>query len=298
MKERLFIPSLPSLALIEASGADAPEFLHGQFTNDVLGLEDGKATLSAWCNPKGRVIATFLLCRSGNRYWLALPQALKAAFLRRLKLYVLRASVNIAVADEGLTLAGMLGAPAGQSRAAGVFPVVPPAAGLNAGLNNDLAIVIAAPETLRELRTGPQGNEQAWDAVNVRRGIPWLEEQTRERFLPQELNLEALGALSYDKGCYPGQEIIARLRYRGEVKRLLRRATAAGALALAPRPGAALTLPGETKTIGAVISVAPGPEASELLVVLERAFIKPGQILAYADGAGAGVRVSEEEKEP
>lgn len=293
MKERLFIPSLPSLALIEASGADAPEFLHGQFTNDVLGLEDGKATLSAWCNPKGRVIATFLLCRSGNRYWLALPQALKTAFLRRLKLYVLRASVNIAVADEELTLAGMLGAPAGQSRAAGVFPVVPPAA----GLNNDLAIAIAAPETLRELRTRPQGNEQAWDAANVRRGIPWLEEQTRERFLPQELNLEALGALSYDKGCYPGQEIIARLRYRGEVKHLLRRATATGALALAPRPGAALTLPGETKTIGAVISVAPGPEASELLVVLERAFIKPGQILACADGTGADIRISEEEKE-
>ena len=293
MKERLFIPSLPSLALIEASGADAPEFLHGQFTNDVLGLEDGKATLSAWCNPKGRVIATFLLCRSGNRYWLALPQALKAAFLRRLKLYVLRASVNIAVADEGLALAGMIGAPAGQSRAAGVFPVVPPAA----GLNNDLAIVIAAPETLRESQTGLEGNEQDWDTANVRRGIPWLEEQTRERFLPQELNLEALGALSYDKGCYPGQEIIARLRYRGEVKRLLRRATAAGALALAPRPGAALTLPGETKTIGAVISAAPGPDASEILVVLERAFIKPGQILACADGPGASVRVSEEEKE-
>lgn len=294
MKERLFIPSLPNLTLIEASGADAPEFLHGQFTNDVLGLEDGKATLSAWCNPKGRVIATFLLCRSGNRYWLALPQALKAAFLRRLKLYVLRASVNIAVADEGLALAGTIGAPAGQSRAAGVFPVVPPAA----GLNNDLAIVIAAPETLRESQTGLEGNEQAWDAANVRQGIPWLEEQTRERFLPQELNLEALGALSYDKGCYPGQEIIARLRYRGEVKRLLRRATAAGALALAPRPGAALTLPGETKTIGAVISAAPGPEASELLVVLERAFIKPGQILACADGPSADIRVSEEEKEP
>ena len=112
MKER-FIPSLPSLALIEASGADAPEFLHGQFTNDVLGLKDGAATLSAWCNPKGRVIATFLLCRSGDRYWLALPQALTTAFLRRLKLYVLRASVHIAVADEALTLAGMIGGAGG-----------------------------------------------------------------------------------------------------------------------------------------------------------------------------------------
>lgn len=284
MKER-FIPSLPSLTLIEASGADAPEFLHGQFTNDVLGLEDGKATLSAWCNPKGRVISTFLLCRSGDRYWLALPQALTTAFLRRLKLYVLRASVHIAVADEGLTLAGLIGASAG--RAAGVFPVVSP----GAGLNNDLAIVIAGPEALRELRTGSEGNEQAWDAANIRRGIPWLGEQTSERFLPQELNLDALGALSYDKGCYPGQEIIARLRYRGEVKRLLRRATAAGALAL--RPGAGLTLPGETKTIGAVISAVSGPDASELLVVLERDFIKPGQILVYADGAGARIRVSE-----
>lgn len=290
MKERLFIPSLPSLALLEASGADAPEFLHGQFTNEVLGLEDGKATLSAWCNPKGRVIATFLLCRSGNRYWLALPRALETAFLRRLQLYVLRASVNIATADQGLTLAGMIGAPAAQSRAAGVFPVVSPAAGLP-----DLALVIAEPGTLRELRTGPEGNEQAWDAANIRRGVPWLGEQTSERFLPQELNLDALGALSYDKGCYPGQEIIARLRYRGEIKRLLRRATAEGPLA--PRPGAALTLPGETKTIGAVISAVSGPEASELLAVLERPFIKPGQILACADGAGAVIRVSEEGKE-
>lgn len=291
MKERLFIPSLPSLALIEVSGADAPEFLHGQFTNEVLGLEDGKATLSAWCNPKGRVIATFLLCRSGNRYWLALPQALETGFLRRLKLYVLRASVNIAVANQGLTLAGMIGAPAAQRRAAGVFPVISPAAGLT-----DLALVIAGPGGgLRELRTGPEGNEQAWDAANIRRGIPWLGEQTSERFLPQELNLDALGALSYDKGCYPGQEIIARLRYRGEVKRLLRRATAEGPLA--PRPGAALTLPGETKTIGAVISAVPGPEASELLAVVERPFIKPGQILACADGSGVRLRVREEEKE-
>lgn len=290
MKERLFIPSLPSLALIEASGADAPEFLHGQFTNEVLGLEDGKATLSAWCNPKGRVIATFLLCRSGNRYWLALPQALETAFLRRLKLYVLRASVNIAMADEGLTLAGMIGAPAAQGHASGVFPVVSPVAGLT-----DLALVIAGPETLRELRTGPEENEQAWDAANIRRGIPWLGEQTSERFLPQELNLDALGALSYDKGCYPGQEIIARLRYRGEIKRLLRRATAEATLA--PRPGAALTLPGETKTIGAVISAVSGPAGSELLAVLERPFIKPGQILACADGSGAVIRVSEEGKE-
>ena len=288
MKQR-FIPSLPSLTLLEVSGADAPEFLHGQFTNDVLGLEDGKATLSAWCNPKGRVIATFLLCRSGDRYWLALPQALQSAFLRRLKMYVLRAPVNIAMADQGLSLGGMIGAPAG--RAPGVFPVVSPAARLN-----DLAIVIAAPETLRELRNGPVGNEQAWDAANVSRGVPWLRgEQISERFLPQELNLEALGALSYDKGCYPGQEIIARLRYRGEIKRLLRRATAEGALA--PRPGAALTLPGETKTIGAVISAVSGPEGSELLAVLERPFIKPGQVLACADRPGARIRVSEEEKE-
>ena len=291
MKERLFIPSLPSLALLEVSGADAPEFLHGQFTNEVLGLEDGKATLSAWCNPKGRVIATFLLCRSGNRYWLALPQALETAFLRRLKLYVLRASVNIATADQGLTLAGMIGAPAAQNRAAGVFPVVSPVAGLK-----DLALVIAEPGGgLRELRTGPEGNEQAWDAANIRRGVPWLGEQTSERFLPQELNLDALGALSYDKGCYPGQEIIARLRYRGEVKRLLRRTTAEGPLA--PRPGTALTLPGETKTIGAVISAVSGPAGSELLAVVERPFIKPGQILACADGVGPRLRLSEEEKE-
>ena len=226
--------SIDFLAPLRVTGADAAGFLHGQFTTDVTGLVHGGTGLSAWCDPKGRVFATFILARLEEAFWLLLPQALKDIFLKRLKMYVLRADVNIVDADT---------------------------------------------ETLPELPAYvPAMDGCDWETACIRQGIPWISPATSGRFLPQELNLDRLDALSYTKGCYPGQEIIARLRYRGQVKRSLCHAVTDNSTLLAP--GAGLAPRGEEKNIGAVVNSVITGKGQELLIVLERPFIESGKVVA------------------
>ncbi len=217
------------LTALKVAGADAATFLHGQFTTDVTGLADGQAGLSAWCDPKGRALFTFILARRDEAFLLLLPADMRETFSKRLSMYRLRADVAIADADA---------------------QAIPPTPYLS-----------------------------ATDATSlIRQGIPLLHPPTSGRFLPQELNLDDLHALSFSKGCYPGQEIIARLRYRGAVKRRLCRAGTDNNTLL--QPGAALLSSGEDKQVGAVINSAITDQGQELLIVLERPYIEAGQIIA------------------
>ncbi len=224
------------LAPLRIGGADAAGFLHGQITTDVTGLAPGQTGFSAWCDPKGRVLATFILARLEETFWLLLPQTLKQTFMTRMKMYVMRADVTIV--DAG-----------------------------------------AAEERIPELPTYVTAMDDCgWEATFIRHGIPWITPVTSGRFLPQELKLDHLDALSYTKGCYPGQEIIARLRFRGQVKRSLCHATADNSILLAP--GAGLALAGDEKNIGTVVNSAATDKGQELLVVLEHDHIEAGKVVA------------------
>ena len=221
------------LTPIRVEGADAPAFLHGQFTTDVTGLASGQACLSAWCDAKGRAIATFVLARRDEAFLLLAPDDIKEAFVKRLSMFVLRSNVVIADSRQGDTTQ---------------WPHLP-------GMDVD------DPET-----------------AFIRHGIPLLHPETSGRFLPQELNLDKLDAVSFTKGCYPGQEIIARLRYRGEVKRRLCRARTDNPTHL--QPGAALLPEGEERHIGTVINSAITGEGQDLLIVLERPYIEEEYVVA------------------
>ena len=224
------------LVPIRIDGTDAAGFLHGQFTTDITGLAPGQTGLSAWCDPKGRVIATFILARLDDTFQLLLPGALKEIFIKRLRMYVLRADVNIV--DAGA----------------------------------EIEKIPELPTYLSEL------DSESWETASIRRGIPWLYKETSARFLPQELNLDELDAVSFTKGCYPGQEIIARLRYRGQVKRRLCHATAENKTRL--EPGTALIADGEERNIGTVVNSAATDTGQELLIVLERPYIESGRVAA------------------
>ncbi len=221
------------LSPISIQGADAAEFLHGQLTTDVTSLASGSAGLSAWCDPKGRVIATFILARQNKNFLLLVPGDITEIFIKRLKMFVLRADVVI---DE----------PA-QEDAAKWLPL-----------------------------PGIEGDDP--EAALISQGIPLLYPDTSGRFLPQELNLDKLDAISFTKGCYPGQEIIARLRYRGAVKRRLCHAITDNSALLAP--GTGLLPEGEERNIGTVINSATSGKDQQLLIVLELPFIKAGQVVA------------------
>ena len=221
------------LSPISIQGADAAVFLHGQFTTDVTSLASGSAGLSAWCDPKGRVIATFILAQQDETFLLLVPGDITEIFIKRLKMFVLRADVVI---DE----------PA-QEDAAKWLPL-----------------------------PGIEGDDP--EAALISQGIPLLHPDTSGRFLPQELNLDKLDAISFTKGCYPGQEIIARLRYRGAVKRRLCHAITDNSALLAP--GTGLLPEGEERNIGTVINSVFTDKGQELLIVLELPFIEAGQVVA------------------
>ena len=192
--------ALPYLAAARASGADAAAFLHAQLSADVLGLEPNGARFACYCSPRGQVLGLLQVVRVGDDFMLVASSALLPGLLDRLSRFVLRSRVSL----EALEGWSCFGLPEAASDFGGC---------LIAPIGFDLRYGVAP---------GPARADEAaalWKAEELRRGVAWLDERTRERFIPQMLGFEALGAVSFSKGCYPGQEIVARARYLGQVKR-------------------------------------------------------------------------------
>lgn len=200
--------------LLAVAGPDARAFLHAQLTNDIANLPSDRAALAGWCTPKGRLLASMLVIPSAQGFLLQLAKDLASAIAKRLSLYVLRSKVRIAdetgawaqygVWDSDLELAGV-------------------------AWEGD--VVTVRVDEGRFLRIGPAGRfsppaskpEEAWTLEEIRAGRPLISAATQDQFVPQMVNFEALGAVNFQKGCYPGQEIVARAQYRGQVKRRMMR---------------------------------------------------------------------------
>jgi len=193
---------LSNLSAISFSGADAGSFLHNQLSADINGLSSGDATFACYCEPRGRVLALMLVQRVNAEYNVILSAALAGTVAERLKVYRLRAKVDIAVMHDHVV------------------------SGLNAD-EGTAAAAIALPDGQRRLVLGAASEpasadaalQEAWKFADLKSGICWLGEATSGEFLPQMLGFEELGAVNYRKGCYPGQEIVARTHYLGKVKR-------------------------------------------------------------------------------
>ncbi len=273
--------ALTDMALIRARGPDAAAFLHGQLTNDVLTLgEDSR--LAAYCTAQGRAIALFRVLRADpETLLLILPRALLAGVLKRLSLFVLRAKVTLEAADDWrllgvsgpdapatLTAAGLPAPPANRVAAHGGVLVL--------GLPGPHArFVLAGPaEALmahdRDFSALPWIGREAWGWMDIAAGLPTITPATSEAFVPQMLNLDLLGGIHFRKGCYPGQEIVARTHYLGRLKQRMYRASLADGVP-APTPGATLSapnLPGQPA--GTVVSAHLGPQGwVEMLAVVQ-----------------------------
>ncbi len=217
--------------LIRFRGDDAVLFLQGQLTQDVHLLPRAGALLAAWCNPRGRVVAVLRLLHLGDALGLAAPAELAEALVRRFTMYRLRARVEIAIAaDFCIAAAG-----ADEDRAAlAALGLLPPAEPLAARRAHGLT-ALALGERDVELygRTddfasaglalrAPRSAEQ-WQQALIAAGIATIGTATSEKYTPHMLNLDRLGAVSFSKGCYTGQEIVARTEHLGRVKRRLAR---------------------------------------------------------------------------
>lgn len=227
------ICDLSHRGLLEVRGADASDFLQGQFGNDIRQVDAGHAQLSSYASPKGRAYAVFRVMHTRDGYLLEMPADRIEPVAKRLQMFVLRANVIIERADDARIRFGLSGPNAEQELkdAVGVCP-----SGINAVAENGGVTVVRVPglHPRFELFGEFDAMRRAWDSLNVHAapvgprewalldilaGLPTVVEETTELFVPQMLNLHALGAISFDKGCYPGQEVVARMHYLGKLKR-------------------------------------------------------------------------------
>lgn len=297
-KSGSIVVPLTHLALISASGDDARSFLHGQLTSDVNHLGADALQHSAWCNAKGRMLASFIVWRSADAFNLALAADLQAALGKRLQMYVLRAKVKIGAPQ--LLLFGLAGSAVDATLAALDLPTPAALHSAEQGgvsvlrLDATRCLLAASPEQAATLwpklaaRLTPAGIA-AWRWLDVRAGLPLISAATKELFVPQMADFERIGGVSFHKGCYPGQEIVARTQYLGKVKRRLYRLRGATAMASGDELFSPLIA---EQSCGTVISAAPSPDGGyeALAVLMESAASAPDANIALRErGASANL---------
>lgn len=267
--------------LISVTGPDAQTFLQGQLTQDLRKVGPSCSPLAAYCSGKGRVLAVIRVgSQTPQSYWLRLPAACVDAVIKRLRMYVLRAQVVLTVASEEVVGLGLVGEKAVRAVESGSGVTLPQEVDATkpVGELQYIRLPGAIPRFL------VQGTPSAaatlwqplapvlrltdvafWDGLEIQAGIPVIVPDTSDKFVPQMLNLEKLGAVSFTKGCYVGQEIVARSQYLGEVKRRLFTLQGAGAL---PQLGERVYgLLGQEQGVGEIIRVAPARETGGFIAL-------------------------------
>ena len=225
------LASLPELGVVSVSGADAVSFLQSQLTNDVARMTPNQVQLSGYCTPKGRLLATFHQWRTDEGVFLRMPRELIGPVVKRLSMFVLRAKAKVADVSDAWTTYAVLGEDAELLHDAGLsMPQAPWASTVTGSGRVDRMLPAPDGVTRCLLTLSSKGQVPAPDHVaHVPGNVWWLSEidaavptvfaATQEKFVPQMINFEVLGGVDFKKGCYPGQEIVARSQYLGKLKR-------------------------------------------------------------------------------
>jgi folate-binding protein YgfZ len=239
--------TLPDFGLIHFSGDEAQAFLNAQLTSDVNALALTQSQYSGYCTPKGRLLASFLLWRGEQGYFMQLPAALREPIQKRLSMYILRTKVKARDASTEFVRFGVAGADAAVvlARLCGEVPRAAHEVAHRDGITIlrlpvDRFEVVAPQEKADALRAALAAHAESaepshWDWLDIHAGIAVIQPATQEEFVPQMVNFDAIGAVSFKKGCYPGQEIVARMHYLGRLKQ--RMVLANIATTAAPQPG-------------------------------------------------------------
>ena len=268
---------LPYLGVLKVSGDDRASFLHNQLSNDVNNLPASHACYATYNTPKGRVLANMLVLNTGDELWLIMSADLIDAVAKRLRMFVMRSKAVLENVSDRLGVASSL-IPTDEDYD---LPAEPPLL-LNAEINNGIwhiALPHAGVLCVGELAALPAHNEKAelqWRSHEINHGYPWVRAANSETCVAQMLNQHRLGGVHFRKGCYPGQEIIARAQYRGQVKRGL-------AVLTATTPEAAgIAVQQSGEEAGVILNSALTPEGSINLAVIKFAAAKAA--LTDADG--------------
>ncbi|MBX9868708.1 MAG: folate-binding protein [Burkholderiaceae bacterium] len=303
-----FICQLDHLGLILAQGEETAQFLHNQLSNDVENLGGHEVRLAAYCTAKGRMLASFAYWKTADQYFLQLDRSIQASVQKRLQMFVLRTKTKLSDASDEYRLLGVGGANAAPILK-NWFTELPNASNnkrdgdagslLYAGTANgharyqwilSLAQLDACLPQLEQLSNDQLGqltvcDAQYWRRLDIEAGIARIVAATQEQFVPQMINFELVGGVNFKKGCYPGQEIVARSQYLGKLKRRMAIATVALDALL---PGTEVFHPSDaSQPCGMIVNAEANPAGGSIcLVELKLADLEEGRVnVGAADGA-------------
>ena len=296
-RDHAVVCDLTPLAVLRITGPDAAAFLQGQLTNDVVGLAASSSQLAAWCSPKGRMLANFLVRRLDEAtFELMFSRTLLEVVRKRLQMFVLRSKVSIEDAGAAAVRLGVGGLAAATvlGEVLGVIPAPhqwsqPTSDTAVSALPGGRFIAVVTPQRAEALwrrlaAVARPAGYSAWEWLTIRAGVPMITTATSDQFVPQTANFDALGGVNFQKGCYTGQEIVARTQYLGRLKERLTLAHVDGA---PPVPADRLysAVFGD-QACGSVANVASAPGGGhDLLAVLQIAARDSGDVrLTTPDG--------------
>jgi len=220
------ISALSNLAILKITGDDASQFLQGQLTCNINDLNEKNSFFSAFCNAKGRVITSLLILKNNNDFLIVLPKRLLDKVCKKLQMYILRSDVQINDMSDTFCLLGINT----ESNHETVDFTVDNSDAITLklpGHHSRLLVIVASTQAnifwskqIQEQNLTPCSST-IWDYQDISAGIPWLSQESSEQYIPQMLNIDKLGGISFNKGCYTGQEIVARTHYLGKSKREL-----------------------------------------------------------------------------
>jgi hypothetical protein len=284
---------LSQLAVLAFSGDDAGTFLQNQFTNDVRGLHPDTAQMNGFCSAKGRLLGNFLMWRSGGDFCLQLSGDIRDAVLKRLNMFILRAKVKGRDAsDETVRL--VVAGPAAEATvrvATGLMPedamkVAQDAKALVVRLAHDKFVLSLPPDSAPAVWSSLSASARpvgaaTWDWLRLTHGIPMIVAATVDQFVPQMVNFDLINSVSFQKGCYPGQEIVARTHYLGRLKRRMYLVHLDGDTVPAPGDNLYTAEMGDQAS-GMVVNAAPAPDGGfDLLAVAQIESMNSGQPLHW-----------------
>lgn len=272
------------LTAFNVAGADAESFLQGQLTCNIKDLDLNRASLAAFCNAKGRVISTLLVCKTENTFIIILPQSLLNKVMNKLRMYILRAKVQLQDMSDRICLLGLVSA----APSVNDIPLPQQPYAIEQNRLNLMRLPGNSPRylaygTIDQAKTfwsqtvGPKmlpaGNSSDWIYQDLSAGIPWFDEAVSEEYIPQMLNIDKLGGISFNKGCYTGQEIIARTHYLGKTKRELFLAECRKTAMIS----ADTTIIDRTskESVGKIVAIARHDQSCRLLLVIQPEKINP-----------------------
>ena len=292
---------LTQFGIIDTTGDDAAAFLHTQLTSDVQHLDASTARLAGYCSPKGRLLASFLMWRCGDAVRLMLAADVQASVQKRLSMFVMRAKAKLVDATPSLAAVGFAGDV--RKTLSHLFDAMPD--GVHVKVDGPLGSLIRVPDAAgrpRFLWVGPKAEVEArlaamenqltrapaevWDWLDIHAGEPRITHATSEQFVPQMVNFDVLGGVNFKKGCYPGQEVVARSQYRGTIKRRTSLANVAGELATVKAGAELFHSDDPGQPCGMVVNAASAPDGGvDMLVEVKLAALDAGSVhLGAADG--------------